>query len=233
MSHPAMIVKHLGLTEYSQTYEAMQQFTRERSNTDPDELWLCEHPSVYTLGLSEQSTLTPLRADIPCVKTNRGGQITYHGPGQIVAYPLVNLSRLNFFVREYVFRLEEAIIKTLNHFDVTAHRVASAPGVYVNSQDPHGHGVLRAQNSGPKGSASEPNFMGLSKIAALGVKVSRHFTYHGLALNVAMDLSPFSSIHPCGYEGLNTTDLRSLGLVLNCADVQPVLAEKLQTYLSP
>jgi lipoyl(octanoyl) transferase len=228
-----MIVKDLGLIEYSNTYEAMQQFTRERSGNEPDELWLCEHPSVYTLGLSEQSTLVPLRADIPCFKTNRGGQITYHGPGQIVAYPLVNLSRLNFFVREYVFRLEEAVIKTLNHFDITAYRVTSAPGVYVNTQDPQGHGVLRPSKGGPHASGTEPDFMGLSKIAALGVKVSKHFTYHGLALNVALDLSPFSSIHPCGYEGLNTTDLRSLGLVLNCEDVKPVLAEKLQTYLSP
>jgi len=228
-----MIVKHLGVVEYESTYEAMQAFTRERSADAPDELWLCEHPSVYTLGLSEQSALTPLRADIACVKTNRGGQITYHGPGQIVAYPLVNLSRLNFFVREYVFRLEEAIIKTLNHWNVTAHRVPHAPGVYVDTKDPHGHGVLRKQGVAPGSTSTEPDFMGLSKIAALGVKVSRHFTYHGLALNVNMDLSPFQSIHPCGYEGLNTTDLRSLGLVLNCEDVQPVLAEKLQTYLSP
>jgi lipoyl(octanoyl) transferase len=228
-----MIVKHLGLVDYASTYEAMQRFTRERDANTPDELWLCEHPSVYTLGLSEQTALRPLRDDIACIKTNRGGQITYHGPGQIVAYPLVNLSRLNFFVREYVFRLEEAIIKTLNHWGITAYRVPQAPGVYVNPHDPHGHGVLKIHPQERGSSESKPNFMGLSKIAALGVKVSKHFTYHGLALNVSMDLSPFSFIHPCGYEGLMTTDLRSLGLVLNCEDVQWVLAEKLQTYLSP
>lgn len=233
MLHPDMIVKDWGLVEYANTYEAMQRFTRERSSATPDELWLCEHPSVYTMGLSEQSTLTPLRSDIACIKTNRGGQITYHGPGQIVAYPLVNLSRLNFFVREYVYRLEEAIIKTLNHWDITGYRVQRAPGVYVNTTNPHGHAVLNPSAAIKKPAHSSPDFLGLAKIAALGVKVSKHMTYHGLALNVSMDLSPFSSIHPCGYEGLSTIDLRSLGLVLNCADVKPVLAQKLQTYLSP
>ena len=130
---------------------------------------------------------------IPVVPTNRGGQVTYHGPGQVVAYPLVDLRRLGIYVKEYVFRLEQALLKTLETYGVTGHRVRGEPGVYVRLDDPAGHAVL------PPPDAAAP-FAGLGKIAAIGVKVSRHRAYHGVALNVAMDLRPFERIHPCGHE---------------------------------
>jgi lipoyl(octanoyl) transferase len=162
---------------------------------------------------------------IPVVQTNRGGQVTYHGPGQVVAYPLIDLKRQNIFVKEFVYRLEQSVIKTLEHFGVTGHRVAGAPGIYVNLADPFGHAVLAGPRSGP--------FDGLGKIAALGIKVSRHCTYHGVALNVAMDLRPFDGIHPCGYAGLQTVDLSTIGVQAPWCDVADVLAAKLATYLSP
>ena len=132
---------------------------------------------------------------IPVVRSDRGGQVTYHGPGQVVAYPLVDLRRLHIYVKEYVYRLEQAVLKTLESLGVTGHRVAGAPGIYVRLDDPFGHAAL----NGP--SAPADRFRGLGKIAALGVKVSRHCAYHGVALNVEMDLSPFDGIDPCGYRG--------------------------------
>jgi len=162
---------------------------------------------------------------IAVVQTDRGGQITYHGPGQVVAYPLIDLKRLNIYVKEYVYRLEQAVIKTLEHFGVTGHRVAGAPGIYVNLGDPFGHAVLTGPRVDP--------FEGLGKIAALGIKVSRHRTYHGVALNVAMDLQPFDGINPCGYAGLQTVDLSTIGVQAPWGDVAEVLAAKLASYLSP
>ena len=135
---------------------------------------------------------------IPVVASDRGGQVTYHGPGQVVAYPLVDLRRLGIYVKEYVFRLEQALLKTLESHGVTGHRVRGEPGIYVRLDDPFGHAAL------PAPGRSGDEFEGLGKIAALGVKVSRHCTYHGVALNVAMDLRPFERINPCGYAGLRT-----------------------------
>ncbi len=229
-----MKISHLGLVPYAEIYQKMQDFTLSRTPQTPDELWLCEHPKVYTLGLSAtpQDLLKP--SDIPLVQTNRGGQITYHGPGQVIAYPLINLSAKGYFVKEYVYRLEEAVIKTLNALDLTAHRVLGAPGVYVNASNPQAHHRLAYSAHEPHSnpSAHKPVFGELSKIAAIGVKVSKHCTYHGLALNVAVDLSPFEAINPCGYEGLQTTNLHKLGVMLNCQDVSVLLAQKLSTYLS-
>jgi lipoyl(octanoyl) transferase len=241
-----MLIKHLGLVDYAKTYQAMQDFTSSRDSSTRDELWICEHPRVYTLGLSAQlpdfSKKLDLDLDhdldndldIPWVKTNRGGQITYHGPGQLIAYPLLDLSRRGYFVKEYVHRLEEALIKCLNAWGVSGYRVPGAPGVYVNPQDPQSHATwstLKARvEQGPN--AGDP-FAGLAKIAALGVKVSKHCTYHGLALNVDMDLSPFKAINPCGYPGLQVIDLRQLGVVLNSSQVAQVLAEKLSLHLAP
>jgi lipoyl(octanoyl) transferase len=155
------------------------------------------------------------------VQTNRGGQVTYHGPGQVVAYPLVDLRRLGIYVKEFVFRLEEAVLRTLADFEVTGHRVPGAPGIYVRLDDPFGHAVL-----GRERLPSDP-FRGLGKIAALGVKVSNHCTYHGVALNVAMDLSPFQRINPCGYAGLETVDLATLGVVAEPATVAEALGRRL------
>jgi lipoyl(octanoyl) transferase len=158
------------------------------------------------------------------VQTDRGGQVTFHGPGQVVAYPLMDLKAAGYYVKEYVYRVEEAVIRTLAHFGVTGHRVSGAPGIYVRLDDPFSHAARDKADS---------SFVGFGKIAALGIKVSRHCTYHGVALNVAMDLEPFSRINPCGYPGLRTVDLQSLGVNTNFSDVADVLAQKLATYLAP
>jgi lipoyl(octanoyl) transferase len=168
------------------------------------------------------------------VQTNRGGQVTYHGPGQVVAYPLINLKRAGYFVKEYVHRIEEAVIRTLIHFGVTGHRVAGAPGIYVRLDDPFSHALL-AQRPTKTNLALEsgPDFTGLGKIGALGIKVSRNCTYHGVALNVAMDLEPYSRINPCGYTGLQTVDLSTIGVFVAWQDVANVLEQKLISYLAP
>ena len=223
-----MIVRHLGVSEYAHTYEKMRNFTDARQAETPDELWLCEHPPVFTQGLAGKAEHVLAPGDIEVVASNRGGQVTYHGPGQVVAYPLLDLRRRGYFVKELVFRIEEAVIRTLRHFDVTGHRVAGAPGIYVRMDDPSGHSPL-AMSGQTLGSA--PNFSGMGKIAALGIKVSRHCSYHGVALNVSMDLSPFARINPCGYAGLQTIDLASLGLRVGCDEASQVLADKLQASL--
>ncbi len=164
---------------------------------------------------------------IPVLQSNRGGQVTYHGPGQVVAYPLVDLRRLHIYVKEYVYRLEHAVLKVLEGFGVTGHRVAGAPGIYVRLDDPFGHAALAGP--APPGDA----FSGLGKIAALGIKVSNHCTYHGVALNVAMDLSPFERIDPCGYVGLRAVDLATLGVHTDWATVAPMLAQRLTAQLTP
>jgi len=234
-----MLTSHLGRVEYLPTYAAMQAFNEQR-NLDADapaadQLWICEHPPVYTQGLAGKPEHIFNPAHVPVVQTNRGGQVTYHGPGQVVAYPLIDLKRAAYFVKEYVFRIEEALIRTLLHFGVTGHRVAGAPGIYVRLDDPAGHAPLenrpRKQEAGAP--ASDPDFTGLGKIAALGIKVSRNCTYHGLALNVAMDLEPFRRINPCGYVALQTVDLSTIGYQVSWQDAADVLSHKLATYLAP
>jgi lipoyl(octanoyl) transferase len=229
-----MDLQFLGRVDYAPTYEAMQTFTAARTTETPDALWVCEHPPVFTQGLAgrEDHLLAP--GDIPVVKTNRGGQVTYHGPGQVVVYPLIDLQRAGYFVKEYVYRIEEAVIRTLAHFGVTGHRVAHAPGIYVRLEDPTSHALLpqRPQKKLP-GESTEPDFTGLGKIAALGIKVSRHCTYHGVALNVAMDLQPFWRINPCGYAGLQTVDLSTIGVAVSWDEAAQVLGQKIQTTLTP
>lgn len=221
-----MRVRALGRAPYEATVKAMRAFTEARTPDTPDELWLCEHDPVFTLGLAGDEDHVLDAGGIPLVHTNRGGQVTFHGPGQVVAYPLVDLRRLGIYVKEYVFRLEQAVVKTLEAFGVTGHRVAGAPGIYVNLADPFGHAAL-AQPPDPR----DP-WRGIGKIAALGIKVSRHCTYHGVALNVAMDLSPFTRINPCGYPGLATVDLAALGVQVEPAEVAQVLSQRLQSYLA-
>ena len=216
-----------GRVDYLATYEAMQAFTAARMPATPDELWLCEHPPVYTQGLAGRAEHVRDAGAIPVVATNRGGQVTYHGPGQVVAYPLIDLRRAGYFVKEYVYRIEEAVIRTLADYGVTGHRVASAPGIYVRLDDPFSHVAL----TGPV-PADDP-FKGLGKIAALGIKLSRQCTYHGVALNVAMDLEPFSRIDPCGYPGLKTVDLSTIGVSTTWNDAAQVLGQKLGAHLSP
>ena len=220
-----MIVRHLGHVDYLPTYEAMQDFTAQRSDDTPNELWMCEHPPVFTQGLAGQTSHLLMPGDIPVVQTNRGGQVTFHGPGQVMAYPLINLQRAGYYVKEYVYKLEESVIRTLAHFGVTGHRVAGAPGIYVRLDDPFSHAAL----VGPA-LPSDP-FKGLGKISALGIKVSRHCTYHGAALNVAMDLEPFTRINPCGYAGLKTVDLSTIGVETTWNEAAQVLAQQLATRL--
>ena len=220
-----MQIRQLGRVEYLPTYEAMQAFTAARTAGTPDELWLCEHPPVFTQGLAGQAGHLLAPGDIPVVQTNRGGQVTFHGPGQVMAYPLLDLQRRGYFVKEYVFKLEESVIRPLAYFGVTGHRVAGAPGIYVRLDDPFSHAAL----AGPL-HPSDP-FRGLGKISALGIKVSRHCTYHGAALNVAMDLEPFERINPCGYAGLKTVDLSTIGVQTTWDEAARVLGEQLAARL--
>jgi lipoyl(octanoyl) transferase len=220
-----MDIHHLGLADYRHTADAMRAFSEARTPDTPDQLWLCEHPPVYTQGLTGRAEHVLDACGIPVVQSNRGGQVTYHGPGQVVAYPLVDLRRLGIYVKEYVYRLEHAALQVLALYRVTGHRVAGAPGLYVRLDDPFSHALLDPDRRTP--------FQGLGKIAALGVKVSRHCAYHGLALNVAMDLRPFDGIHPCGYAGLRTVDLATLGVQSDWPTVAAQLGERLDALLSP
>lgn len=172
----------LGQQDYHTTWQAMTDFTNQRTTETPDQLWLVEHPPVFTQGQAGKSEHLLFPGDIPVVQTDRGGQVTYHGPGQLVAYPLLDLRRLNIGVRELVTRLEQTVIATLAHYGIESAAKPDAPGVYVKGD----------------------------KIASLGLRVRRGCSFHGLALNVAMDLSPFQRINPCGYQGLAMTQMQDL-----------------------
>ncbi len=221
-----MLIRTLGRQPCAPTVAAMRAFTEARGPDTPDELWLVEHDPVFTQGLAGRAEHVLAPGGIPVVATNRGGQVTYHGPGQVVAYPLVDMRRLGIFVKEFVYRLETAVLQVLARHGVTGHRVPGAPGIYVRRDDPFSHAPLAPAAPG------RLSFEGLAKIAALGIKVSRHCSYHGLALNVAMDLEPFTRIDPCGYAGLATTDLRSLGVEIGWDEAAERLAQALQRLLS-
>jgi len=220
-------VRELGRVDYVDAWQAMKEFTAARDASTADELWLVEHPPVYTLGLAARlehlprpGTMPP--GAIPVIATDRGGQITYHGPGQVVVYTLVDLRRAGFFVRELVHRIEESVLQMLQGYGLVGTRIRGAPGVYVQLP-PH-----MSQNDDV-----EARFAGMAKIAALGIKVHRGCSYHGVALNVAMDLKPFSAIDPCGYRGLTAVDLATLGV---CAEWQAnaqCLCERLRALLAP
>lgn len=199
------IVRALGRVEYEPTWRAMQSFTAGRTPLTADEIWLVQHPPVYTLGVAGRSEHLPRGSnDIPVVRTDRGGQITYHGPGQVIAYALLDMKRRALAVRELVRRLETAVIDLLDEYGIDAARRKEAPGVYV----------------------------GQAKIAALGLRITRACSYHGLALNVDMDLSPFHAIDPCGYPGLSVTQLRDLGVMDHPDAVAGKLARQLLKALS-
>ncbi len=217
-----MRVRELGSAGYSQTWAAMRAFTEQRGAGSADELWLVEHPPVYTLGVAGRREHLLAPGSIPVIATDRGGQVTYHGPGQVVAYTLVDLRRAGFFVRELVFRIEESVIQTLDAFGVEGRRVRGAPGIYVDLPD-----GARAVRQG-----QDPRFAGQAKIAALGIKVHRGCAYHGVALNVAMDLGPFDAIDPCGYRGLAAVDLATLGVACGWRDAALRLAGRLQAHLA-
>tara|TARA_A100001391_G_scaffold205462_1_gene207081 strand:+ start:267420 stop:268082 length:663 start_codon:yes stop_codon:yes gene_type:complete len=197
------------LAPYDPVWQAMRAFTEARNNETVDEIWLVEHEPVYTLGLAGKMEHVLNSGAIPIVKTDRGGQVTYHGPGQIVAYCLFDLRRHGVYVKEYVYRLEQVVIEVLRHYGLSgACRKPGAPGVYVP--------VGRAQVLG----AADDT---LAKIAALGIKVRNGCAYHGIALNVHMDLSPFLGINPCGYEGLITVDLAGCGVHTTVSGAAQVL----------
>lgn len=211
-----MIVRDLGRTEYLATWEAMRTFTRARTAETEDELWLVEHSPLFTLGQAGRREHLLAPTDIPLVASDRGGQITYHGPGQVVAYPLLDLHRLGIFVKELVFRLEQSVIQTLESYSIDGRRVRGAPGVYVPF---------------PASTASG-DFAGLAKIAAIGIKVTRGCTTHGIALNVSMDLGPFSLINPCGYANLPAVDMATLDRRVDWNDAAGRLADRLQAHLT-
>jgi lipoyl(octanoyl) transferase len=222
-----MLIRRLGRCDWAATAEAMRAFTEARSEGTPDELWLAEHDPVYTQGVAGRAEHVHAPGSIPVRQSNRGGQVTYHGPGQVVAYPLVDLRRQGIYVKEYVFRIEAALLKVLESYGVTGHRVGGAPGIYVRLGDPFSHAAL----AGPM--QPDAPFAGLGKIAALGVKVSRHCAYHGAALNVAMDLEPFERIDPCGYAGLATVDLARLGVTTTWGEAADRLAQRLVNQFPP
>lgn len=199
--------------EVTQTLDAMRRFTELRGPDTPDELWQVEHPPVFTLGQAGKLAHVLNAGDIPLVATERGGQVTYHGPGQVVVYTLVDLRRLGLYVKDTVCRLEQAMIDTLGHFGIpNAVRQADAPGVYVHAPRTGGE-------------------TGLAKIAAIGLKVSRGCTYHGVALNSHMDLSPFERINPCGYPGLRTVDMATMGVHADWQEVANQLCAAIEHHL--
>lgn len=201
---PPLVIKRLGLVEYEPTWRAMQAFTRARTADTLDEIWLLEHPPVYTLGIAGREAQLPRgRDDIAVVRTDRGGQITYHGPGQVIAYLLLDMKRLALTVRPLVRRIEGAVINLSDEYGISSAGRVDAPGVYV----------------------------GAAKIAALGLRITRGCCYHGVALNVAMDLSPFNAIDPCGYPGLAVTQLSDLGVADSPQRVADKLVENLLSVL--
>jgi len=199
----APVIKHLGRVDYLPTWKAMEQFTLERGPDTTDEIWFLEHPPVFTLGLAGKMEHVLAPGDIPVVHIDRGGQVTYHGPGQLVVYPLLDLRRLKLGVRELVEGLENAVIDTLESYGIHARGRRDAPGVYVEAR----------------------------KICSIGIRVRRGATYHGIAFNVAMDLEPFTRINPCGYEGLVMTQVSALGGPADVAevarDLTPALLDRL------
>ncbi|UCE88925.1 MAG: lipoyl(octanoyl) transferase LipB [Pseudomonadota bacterium] len=195
------VVRRLGVQPYVRTWRAMQEFTAQRRPDTPDELWVLEHPPIYTLGLNGRDEHVLNAADVPLIKVDRGGQVTYHGPGQVVVYVLCDLGRSGLGVRHLVTRLETAVIDTLAQFGIAAHSRTDAPGVYVDE----------------------------AKIAALGLRVRRGCSYHGLALNVAMDLEPFARINPCGHAGMPVTQVSDLGGPAETA----IVSDTLLAFLVP
>lgn len=203
--HAPAVVRTLGLVEYEPTWQRMQAFTAQRTSETPDEIWLLEHPPVYTLGIAGKAEHLP-RVDngIPIVHIDRGGQITYHGPGQLVAYLLLDMRRRGLSVRPLVRRMEQAVIDLLGEYGIAARGDETAPGVYV----------------------------GAAKIAALGLRIKHGCCYHGLALNIDMDLSPFHAINPCGYRGLEVTQLRDCGVTETIERIADRLSTRLLQSLS-
>jgi lipoyl(octanoyl) transferase len=206
------LIKHLALADYQQTFDSMRAHNRASTDSTPDEIWLLEHPPVFTQGLAGKPEHILDAGDIPVVKIDRGGQVTFHGPGQLVVYLLLNMhsqriaalgGKRTYGVKSLVNRIEQSVIDLLAEYGIAAERQSGMPGVYVKTA------------------------AGIAKIAAIGLRVANHATYHGLSLNIDMDLAPFSRINPCGYEGLATTQMSELGV----QDKMDVISEKLLKHL--
>lgn len=199
----APVLKWLGRVEYEPTWRAMQAQVDRRGSQDRDEIWFLEHPPIFTLGMNGKPEHVLAPGDIPVLNIDRGGQVTYHGPGQLVIYPLLDLRRLGLGVRELVVALEQAVIKTVAGWNIQAEGRRDAPGVYVDGR----------------------------KLASIGLRIRRGCTYHGMAFNIAMDLEPFQRINPCGYRGLEVVDLKSLGGPSGLREVARELAPRLLAEL--
>lgn len=204
MQQPVIIVRQLGLRPWEPVSQAMHQFTDSRQADTPDELWLVEHPPVFTQGQAGKAEHLLMPGDIPVVQSDRGGQVTYHGPGQQVMYVLIDLKRRKLGVRQLVTAIEQTVVETLAHYNVTAYARPDAPGVYVDGK----------------------------KICSLGLRIRQGCSFHGLALNIAMDLAPFQRINPCGYAGLEMTQLSAFQEDVTPEAVQPVLIEKFLQQLA-
>lgn len=204
-----LIIRDLGVTDFAATCEAMQRFTAERTADTPDELWLTQHPPVYTLGLNRRQVRPAQRADIPTILTDRGGKMTYHGPGQMIIYLLLDLKRRDLNIRSLVTLIENAVVSLLAEYSIHAYAKKDAPGVYIKPD----RGVE-------------------AKIASLGLRVKNHCCYHGLSLNVDMDLTPFSAIDPCGYAGLAVTQTKDLGIDETPQQLSIKLLQRLENALA-
>lgn len=204
MKHNKIIIRQLGLQPYLPISEAMHEFTATRTQESDDEIWLVQHPQVFTQGKAGKAEHLLKKSAIPVIQTDRGGQITFHGPGQIVLYPLLDLRRRRISVRQLVELMEQAVINTLHTFAITSHLRQGAPGVYVDDR----------------------------KICSLGLHISHGCSLHGLALNVNMDLTPFDDINPCGYAGLKMTQVSDFASLITLDDVQPILLEQFLLLLN-
>lgn len=204
VQYPGFVIKSMGLVDYDSAWQAMKVFTAGRAPQADDEIWFLQHPPVYTQGIAGKPEHLLAESAIPVIKTDRGGQITYHGPGQLIAYLLLDIRRRKLGVRELVRRMENAVILVLAGYGIKAYGRDDAPGVYVGS----------------------------AKIASLGLKIKKHFCYHGIALNVDMDLQPFLAINPCGYAGLPVTQMKDHGVSDGLNVIQDRLAHYLQNELT-
>jgi lipoyl(octanoyl) transferase len=204
----SLIIRRLGVSEFEAISLAMQTFTATRTGSTPDEVWLTEHPPVYTLGLNRKNVRQPMRDDIAVINTDRGGKITYHGPGQVIIYVLLDLARRKLNIRSLVSLLENTVIELLADYDVSATSQKEAPGVYVQLKDAE-----------------------IAKIASLGLRIKNNCCYHGLSLNVEMDLTPFEAIDPCGYAGLKVIKTKDLGITENTQTLGELLVQKLTAKL--
>ncbi len=204
MPHTSLIIRQLGMQPWAPVSLAMHQFTDQRDDNTPDEIWLVEHPPVFTQGQAGKSEHLLMPGDIPVMQSDRGGQVTYHGPGQQIMYVMVNLKRRKTGVRQLVTALEQTVIDTLAHFSVTANARPDAPGVYVNGK----------------------------KICSLGLRIRNGCSFHGLALNIDMDLTPFLRINPCGYAGMEMTQLAALTASVTPDDIPPLLIKNFAIQLA-